>query len=104
VRRGQGQRRRHDARRQGAALFSRVMRDLARRDRRVAELAQRAFALMRKRPEVRDGISDALTHYLMTLRSFELNSIYDRTWARMDAPPFGQASADVRLERIRDYA
>ena len=101
-RRGQG--RRHPARRKAAGLFSQVMRDLTRRDKRVATLVQRAFALMRQRPEIRDGISDALSHYLMTLRSYEANNIYDRTWARMDAPPFGKASADERLERIRAYA
>jgi hypothetical protein len=40
----------------------------------------------------------------MTLRSYEINGIYDRSWAEMDAPPFGIASADERLARIRAYA
>ena len=101
-RRGQG--RRHPARRNATGLFSQVMRDLTRRDGRVAALVQRTFALARQRPEIRDGISDALSHYLMTLRSYEVNNIYDRAWAHMGAPPFGKALADERLERIRAFA
>jgi len=100
---GQGRRRRQ-ARPRAGALFSQVMRDLTRRDERIAALVKRAFALMRQRPEIRDGISDALSHYLMGLRSAEQNGIYDRTWARMDAPPFGTTSADDRLARLRACA
>jgi radical SAM superfamily enzyme YgiQ (UPF0313 family) len=99
-----GRGRRLPARPKAAALFTQVTRDLTRRDERVAALVQRAFALMRKRPEIRDGISDALSNYLMTLRSYEVNGVYDRAWAGMDTPPFGEASSDARLERIRAYA
>jgi hypothetical protein len=59
---------------------------------------------MRARPEIGDAIGDALSHYLMTLRSYEVNGIYDRAWAAMAAPPFGIASADERLARIRACA
>ena len=101
---GRGPRRRHATRRTAEALFAQVMRDQTRRDARIAALVRRAFTLMRQRPEIRDGIGDALSHYLMTLQSYELNSVYDRSWARMDAPPFGIASADERLARIRAFA
>jgi hypothetical protein len=87
-----------------ARLFAQVTRDLSRRDPRIAAVVQRAMALMRTRPQVRDAIGDALSHYLMTFRSYEMNGIYDRAWARMAAPPFGIASADERLARIRAYA
>jgi hypothetical protein len=33
-----------------------------------------------------------------------MNGIYDRAWVKMSAPPFGIASADERLARIRAYA
>jgi hypothetical protein len=102
-RHGRG-RRRPIMRPAATALFAQVSRDLTRRDARVAAVVQRAVALMRTRPQVRDAIGDALSHYLMTLRSYELNSIYDRAWAKMDSPPFGIASADERLARIRAYA
>jgi radical SAM superfamily enzyme YgiQ (UPF0313 family) len=96
--------RRRAARRPVAALFARVSRDLAHRDRRVAALLQRADALMRKRPEIRDGLRDTLSQYLMMLASYQLNNLYDRAWAAMDAPPFGIATADERLQRIRACA
>ena len=67
-------------------------------------LVKQAFALMRDRAEIRDSISDALTHYLMTLHSYERNGVYDRAWGRMDSPPFGTESADDRLARIRARA
>jgi radical SAM superfamily enzyme YgiQ (UPF0313 family) len=101
---GRGGRRRQAMRPAAASLFAQVTRDLSRRDPRIAVVVQRAMALMRARPEIRDAISDALSHYLMTFRSYELNGVYDRSWARMDAPPFGIASADERLARIRAYA
>jgi hypothetical protein len=99
VRRG-GRRMRHASRRRSAALVSHVLRDLSARDPRVGNLVGRAFALMRSRPEIRDGLSDALTHYVMTLRSYERDGIYERGWAELPAPPFGSAAADV-LTRAR---
>jgi hypothetical protein len=101
---GRGQRRRPPMRPAAAKLFAQVARDLSRRDPRIAAVVQRAMALMRARPHVRDAIGDALSHYLMTFRSYEMNGIYDRAWAKMDAPPFGTSSADERLARIRAYA
>ena len=103
-RNGPGRRRRLLMRPAVTALFAQVTRDLTRRDARVAAVVQRAVALSRARPDARDAIGDALSHYLMTLRSYEMNGVYDRAWAEMDAPPFGTSSADERLARIRAYA
>jgi radical SAM superfamily enzyme YgiQ (UPF0313 family) len=101
---GRGGRRRQAIRPTAARLFARVTRDLSRRDPHIAAVVQHAMVLMRKRPQVRDAVSDALSHYLMTFRSYEMNGIYDRAWVKMSAPPFGIASADERLARIRAYA
>jgi radical SAM superfamily enzyme YgiQ (UPF0313 family) len=77
------------ARRDAAALFSRVMREMARRDARVGTLIQRSFALMKARPEIREGLTDILTHYLMTRRTYELDGVIVRGWEELEAPPFG---------------
>ena len=102
--RGAGGRRRPLERGKPVALFSRVMHDLTRRDVRVAALVRRTFARMRARPEIREVLGDALTYYLMTLRGYEIEGVYERGWAQLPAPPFGIATADERLERIRAYA
>lgn len=96
-----GGRRRPLARRKPVALFSRVMHDLMRRDKRIARLVRRTFDRMRERPDVREVLGDALTYYLVTLRGYELQGIYERGWAAMPEPPFGIATADERLSRIR---
>jgi radical SAM superfamily enzyme YgiQ (UPF0313 family) len=83
-----------------AAALSQVRRTLSRSDPRIVDVIQRTFALMRDRPQARQGVGEALSHYLMNLRSSEVDGLYDRAWARMDAPPFGIASAN-QLERIR---
>jgi radical SAM superfamily enzyme YgiQ (UPF0313 family) len=92
------------ARRNVASIFSQNLHDMVRRDANIAMLARNVFALMRKRPELRDTIGDAFSNYLATLRTYELSGIYDRQWARMAAPPFGIASAEERLARVRAHA
>jgi len=92
VRRG-GRKLQHPSRKRVEALFSRVMRDLVKRDRRIAALVARCFSLMRARPEIRDGISAALSQYLMTVRSHELTGIYEPHWAQLPAPPFAAATS-----------
>jgi hypothetical protein len=96
-----GKRRQHPSRQNSIRFASQVMRDLCRRHRSISGMVEQTFALMRRRPDIRDGIGDALTHYLMTFRSYEMNKIYDSGWAALDTPPFGIATADARLERIR---
>jgi radical SAM superfamily enzyme YgiQ (UPF0313 family) len=100
-RNGDGRRRRPLARAKPVALFSRVLQDLTRRDRRIAGLVRRTFDRMRKRPEIREVLGDALTYYLMTLRGYEIEGVYERGWAALAAPPFGIATADERLSHIR---
>lgn len=100
VRRGDGERRQHPSRRRAAAVFSQVLRDLMRRDSRIGVLVRRSFALMNARPEIRDGLSDALSHYLMTLRSYELDGVCQRGWAELKAPPFGTTALPVRSREL----
>jgi radical SAM superfamily enzyme YgiQ (UPF0313 family) len=99
-----GGRRRPLTRRKPVQLFSRVMHDLTRRDRRIAALVRRTFELMRARPEIRESLGDALSYYLMTVRGYEIDGVYERGWAQLPAPPFGIATADERLRRIRACA
>lgn len=96
-----GKRYMHRGRRKSTALIVRVMRELTGRDPAVAAMVARVQDLMRVRPEIRDGLSDALTHYLMTLRGYELNGVYDRDWARLKAPPFGAGTAEAHLGELR---
>jgi len=104
VARGLGERRRPLMRRKPVMLFSRVMHELTRRDRRVAKLVQRTYALMRERPEIREILGDSLAYYLISLRGYEADGVYERGWAQLPAPPFGTATADARLQRIRALA
>lgn len=101
VRRGSGERRQHPSRRGAAIVFSQVLRDLMRRDPRIGVLVRRSRALMNAKPEIRDGLNDALSHYLMTLRGYELDGIYQRGWAEMKAPPFGAAAIPTALHGSR---
>lgn len=69
-------------------LFARMLRALARRDRDVARAISRAGELMRARPEIRDGLSDVLTTWLLSLYVHIEKGVYDPAWAALDAPPF----------------
>ena len=104
VRLGAGRPYRHPSRREATALYSTVLRRFAQRDGEFARLVRRVFALMKARPEIRTGLNDALSHYAMTLRCYELNGVYNRDWSRLTRPPFGTATTDERLERIRAHA
>lgn len=89
VRKGHSARkRRHPSRRRVERAVAGVMRDLNRRDMRIADLILRCFGLMRERPEIRDSINDALGVYLWMLRVYELDGVYERGWAELPAPPF----------------
>jgi radical SAM family protein len=94
----------HPSRRRSTAVYAAALRELARRDPEVAQLIPRVRALTLKWPEIRDPLNDALSHYLITLRSYDLEGVYDRVWARLAAPPFGTAAPDARIERIRRHA
>lgn len=86
------------------AWFRHIRRDLTRRDPRLSRLLEHSFALIRRRPEIRDGIGDALGHYLLSLRGYELSAVYDRQWAAMDAPPFGIEGIERRLQSLHRRA
>jgi radical SAM superfamily enzyme YgiQ (UPF0313 family) len=96
-----GRRHTHPGRRRSAALVARAMRDMTRNDPAVAAMVDRVQALMRARPEIRDGLGDALSHYLMTLRGYQANGVYDPDWARLPAPPFGAATAEAHMGELR---
>lgn len=99
VRRG-GKRYWHPSRRRSSALYAAVLRAMASRDPALAQLISRVRVLMRARPEIRDGLDGMLCSYVITRRSYELAGVYDRDWATLDAPPFGTATADERLQRV----
>lgn len=96
-----GRRHSHPSRRRSTAVLARAMRDMTRRDPAIAALVDAVQGLMRARPEIRDGLGDALSHYLMTLRGYELNGVYDPAWARLAAPPFGAATAEAHMGELR---
>jgi radical SAM superfamily enzyme YgiQ (UPF0313 family) len=104
VRSGSGRRYWHPSRRRSAAFYSTLLRRWARREPEIARLIGRVRALMLARPETSDGLDDALCQYVLTLSSYDAAGVYDRAWARMDSPPFGVASADERLKRLRACA
>lgn len=96
-----GRRRSHPSRRRSTALVVRTMRDMRTADPAVAAMIEQVQALMADRPEIRDGLGDALSHYLMTLRGYIANGVYDPDWARLPAPPFGAATAEDHLGELR---
>jgi len=69
-------------------LFARMLRALARRDREVARAVSRAGDLMRAHPGIRDGLSDILTTWMLSLYVHIEKGVYDPDWARMSSPPF----------------
>jgi radical SAM superfamily enzyme YgiQ (UPF0313 family) len=101
---GAGKRRRNASKRKATAAFSNIMRDLVRRDPRIATVVEKSFRLMRARPSIRESLGEILGHYLMTLRSYEVDGTYEPGWAEMKTPPFGHATSDSVLERIRATA
>lgn len=72
-----------------------LMREMARTDERIKAVIRHAMDLMRRRPEIRDGIGDALTHYLMSLRGMQQNGVFDPAWAGMPDPPFGSQTIEA---------
>jgi radical SAM superfamily enzyme YgiQ (UPF0313 family) len=96
-----GRRRAHPSRRRSATLVARVMRGMSAADPATAAMIEKVRDLMRGRPEIREGLGDALSHYLMTLRGYQANGVYDADWARLPAPPFGAASAEDHMGELR---
>lgn len=68
--------------------FARMIRSVSRQDRAVARVVAQAGRLMRTRPEIRDGLGDVLTTWLLSLYVHREKGVYDAEWARLPAPPF----------------
>jgi radical SAM superfamily enzyme YgiQ (UPF0313 family) len=96
-----GRRYSHPSRRRSIAVVARAMREISSADPAVAAMIEAVEGLIRKRPEIRDGLGDALSHYLMTLRGYMANGVYDPDWARLPAPPFGAATAEAHMGELR---
>lgn len=68
--------------------FGRMIRAVSRQDPEVARVVSRAGRLMRAHPEIRDGLGDVLTTWLLSLYVHREKGVYDAEWARLPAPPF----------------
>ena len=75
-------------RRRANQLFIAMIQSLGRRDPEVAAAISQARRLMRANPEIRDGLSDVLTTWLLALYGHMEKGAYDAEWARLPAPPF----------------
>lgn len=86
--RGTGRLHNPPGRRRANQLFLAMIRSLGQRDRRIAEAISRARRLMRDRPDIRDGLSDVLTTWLLALYGHMEKGLYDPAWAALSSPPF----------------
>ena len=68
--------------------FARMIRSVSRQDREVAAVVAQSSRLMRAHPEIRDGLGDVLTTWLLSLYVHREKGVYDPEWARLSAPPF----------------
>lgn len=96
-----GRRHSHPARRKPTAQVVRVMRELAASDARIAALIRQVKLLIHARPEVADGLSEALGHYCTTLRTYQEAGIYDPSWTNLPAPPFGAETVRVQSGALK---
>jgi radical SAM superfamily enzyme YgiQ (UPF0313 family) len=86
--RGTGRLYNPQARERANRHFGRMIRAIRRRDTDVARVMSQASRLMRDRPAIRDGLSDILTTWLLSLYVHMEKGVYDADWAQMSAPPF----------------
>lgn len=75
-------------RRDANRRFARMIRALVRDDAEVARTVSECRSIMRSRPDIRDGLNDIMTTWLLALHNFRQRNVYDAEWARLDAPPF----------------
>jgi len=68
--------------------FGRMIRTVSRQDREVGRVVAQAGRLMRAHPEIRDGLGDVLTTWLLSLHVHREKGVYDAEWGRLPAPPF----------------
>ncbi|MFN6935008.1 MAG: B12-binding domain-containing radical SAM protein [Tsuneonella sp.] len=73
-------------RREAKSLYLRMIRYLSRRDPAVAAAIGQANALMRERPECRQGIGDLLGNWLLALHNYVERGLYDEEIAALERP------------------
>jgi len=84
-----------------ARFATSIIRDAMQNDPLVIKLIEKTATLMHQKPDVQSGINDALMNYLMILRSYQDNGMYDQAWAELPSPPFETTEIDERLEHIQ---
>ncbi len=85
-------------RREANRRFARMIRNLARTDPDVARVVGECRTTMRERPEIRDGLNDIMTTWLLALHNFRNRGVYDAEMSDLDAPPFERLTASGRLK------
>ncbi|MBO9500681.1 radical SAM protein [Brevundimonas sp. A19_0] len=91
LQRGTGRLHNPPSRAKANAHFGRMARAIGRAYPDIAEVIGKANRLMRARPEVRDGLADILTTWMLSLYVHIEKGVYDPEWALMDGPPFERA-------------
>ncbi|MDI1281813.1 radical SAM protein [Brevundimonas sp.] len=86
--RGSGRLYNPPGREQANRHFGRMIRTIHREHADVARVIAQASRLMRRHPDIRDGLTDILTTWLLSLYVHMEKGVYDAEWAAMDAPPF----------------
>lgn len=88
LQRGAGRLYNPPSRRRANQLFLAMIQSLSRRDPEVASAVLAVRRMMRARPDIRDGLSDVMTTWLLGLYGHIEKGLYDSDWARLPAPPF----------------
>lgn len=91
LKRGTGRLYNPPSRARANAHFGRMLRTISRGNPEIAGVIRKANRLMRTRPDIRDGLSDILTTWMLSLYVHMEKGVYDAEWARMDSPPFDLA-------------
>lgn len=88
LKRGTGRLYNPPSRAKANAHFGRMLRAISRGNPDIADVMRKANRLMRARPDIRDGLSDILTTWMLSLYVHMEKGVYDAGWAKMDSPPF----------------
>ncbi|MGN7612465.1 radical SAM protein [Magnetococcales bacterium HHB-1] len=71
-------------------LASSFMRDVMRSVPQASRIIRHASWLMKKHPEIKNGLTSMLQRYLIDLRIHIMKGLYNPEWAEASAPPFAQ--------------
>jgi radical SAM superfamily enzyme YgiQ (UPF0313 family) len=74
-------------------LFMRMMGELARRDRAVAEALSGVSQRMRERPDIAFSLQIMLQNWLLSLSGHVQRGSYDPDWSRLPKPPLSSSVA-----------